>query len=93
MASYRRDGGAPMMAQAHEVEGETHGPAVVSFDWGAADTLAALDVTVLEEALAAEGDEAIAVTVLSPALWYLSGDGLQSVRTQVEEVVGSLSAR
>ncbi|PSJ21907.1 ABC transporter substrate-binding protein [Halomonas sp. ND22Bw] len=33
---------APMMVQAHDVEGEAHGPAVVSFDWGAADTLAAL---------------------------------------------------
>ncbi|MBB3141536.1 ABC transporter substrate-binding protein [Halomonas organivorans] len=32
----------PSMVQAHEVEGEAHGPDVVSFDWGAADTLAAL---------------------------------------------------
>lgn len=48
-----------------------------------------LDVADLQAALAAEGGEAIDVTVLSPGLWYLSGDGLQSVHAQLNEVVDS----
>ncbi|WP_168709221.1 ABC transporter substrate-binding protein [Halomonas borealis] len=49
-----------------------------------------LDVVSLEAALADEGGEAIEVTALSPGLWYLAGDGLQSVRAQLEEITGSL---
>lgn len=62
-------------------------------DRSAAIGEAPLDVADLEAALAEEGGEAIDVTLLSPALWYLSGDGLQSVREQVEEVVDGLSLR
>lgn len=75
------------------VIGEMAPDALFVVDRSAAIGATPLDVTALEEALAAEGGEAIAVTVLSPALWYLSGDGLQSVRAQVEEVVGGLSGR
>ncbi|WP_431024465.1 ABC transporter substrate-binding protein [Halomonas sp. H5] len=45
----------------------------------------------LEAELAAAGAEATRVAVLSPALWYLSGGGLQSLRLQVDEVVAALS--
>lgn len=49
-----------------------------------------LDAEELSRNLAAAGGEAIDVTVLTPALWYLSGGGLQSVRLQVEEIVDAL---
>ncbi|PSJ43797.1 ABC transporter substrate-binding protein [Zobellella endophytica] len=50
----------------------------------------ALDPAQLRQALDAEGGDAIKLTYLSPALWYLSGAGLQSVRLQAQEVAEAL---
>ena len=50
----------------------------------------ALDQAQLKDALAQQHAAGIKVVVLSPELWYLSGNGLESVRLQVEEVVAGL---
>lgn len=50
-----------------------------------------LDPATLKEALGSAGGEAIRVEVLSPTLWYLSGDGLKSVRAQMDEITQALS--
>ena len=49
-----------------------------------------LDIAAAQEMLAAVGAEGIRIEVLSPALWYLSGGGLQSLRLQIDEVVAAL---
>lgn len=49
-----------------------------------------IDIAATQEALAAAGAEGIRIEVLSPALWYLSGGGLQSLRLQIDEVVAAL---
>ncbi|WP_111497213.1 MULTISPECIES: ABC transporter substrate-binding protein [Marinobacter] len=46
-----------------------------------------VDLDALKQQL---GGAVPAVTVLNPGLWYLSGNGLESVRLQVEEVVQAL---
>ena len=46
----------------------------------------------LNQALAAAGGEQIQVKRLDPALWYLSGAGLQSTRLQVDEVSQAVTA-
>ncbi|MDO6783005.1 ABC transporter substrate-binding protein [Neptunomonas phycophila] len=51
---------------------------------------ASLDVEALKADLAAQGGESINVVYLTPKLWYLSGNGLQSVRMQIEEVTKAL---
>ncbi|MBD3896843.1 ABC transporter substrate-binding protein [Halomonas sp. ML-15] len=50
----------------------------------------AINIDAAQETLAAAGAEGIRIEILSPALWYLSGGGLQSLRLQVEEVVAAL---
>ncbi|NVN55523.1 ABC transporter substrate-binding protein [bacterium Scap17] len=49
-----------------------------------------MDADALEAALADAGGADIGVTVLSPGLWYLSGNGLQSVRAQMNEILEGL---
>ncbi|GGY73021.1 ABC transporter substrate-binding protein [Marinobacter zhanjiangensis] len=49
-----------------------------------------LDASTLRRDLQAVGAGDIEVTILSPGLWYLSGGGLQSVRLQVQEILGAL---
>lgn len=51
------------------------------------------DLDALGQALAEAGGEGIRVERLSPALWYLSGGGLQSLALQIDEVVAALQAR
>lgn len=46
-----------------------------------------LDVSTLHNRLAVLGGEPIEVVLLSADLWYISGDGLGSVRAQTDEVV------
>lgn len=50
-----------------------------------------LEASTLQEGLARAGAEATRVEVLSPGLWYLSGDGLQSVRAQMDEITQALT--
>tara|TARA_R110001606_G_scaffold92381_4_gene205556 strand:+ start:1819 stop:2685 length:867 start_codon:yes stop_codon:yes gene_type:complete len=54
------------------------------------DTKNALDIAELKVELAAQGAGTIKVTYLSPKLWYLSGNGLQSLRMQVKEIADAL---
>lgn len=54
------------------------------------DSKNALDVTKLKAELAAQGADTIKIAYLSPKLWYLSGNGLQSVRLQVKEIADAL---
>ncbi|MCS2610500.1 ABC transporter substrate-binding protein [Halomonas dongshanensis] len=49
-----------------------------------------LDTDALENELTDAGAEDVRVAVLTPALWYLSGGGLQSLKMQVDEVVEAL---
>ena len=50
----------------------------------------AVNLNALKEALTAEGAGEINIAYLSPKLWYLSGNGLQSVRMQVKEIADAL---
>nr|WP_163500373.1 ABC transporter substrate-binding protein [Halomonas socia] len=50
----------------------------------------AIDTAAVQQALASAGADTLRIEVLSPALWYLSGGGLQSLRLQVDEVVTAL---
>ncbi|WP_375056050.1 ABC transporter substrate-binding protein [Zobellella sp. DQSA1] len=50
----------------------------------------ALDVAKLREALNTAGGDKVKLGYLSPALWYLSGGGLQSLRLQLDEVAKAL---
>lgn len=49
-----------------------------------------LDVSALQDTLADQGGESIEVVPLSADLWYISGDGLGSIRAQVDEVVEAI---
>lgn len=49
-----------------------------------------LDPATLRQALDQAGGQDIRLGYLTPALWYLSGAGLQSVRLQAEEAVAAL---
>ncbi|MDO6462178.1 ABC transporter substrate-binding protein [Granulosicoccaceae sp. 1_MG-2023] len=46
----------------------------------------------LSNALAEAGGEDIPVVLLDPALWYLSGAGLQSTQLQIDEVTAAVTA-
>lgn len=48
------------------------------------------DLDSLKLALAETGADAVRLEVLTPALWYLSGGGLQSLRLQVDDVIAAL---
>lgn len=50
------------------------------------------DTDALEQTLADAGAENTQVVMLTPALWYLSGGGLQSLALQIEEVTAALSS-
>jgi iron complex transport system substrate-binding protein len=54
------------------------------------NTKEALDVEKLKANLAAQGGQNIQVTYLSPKLWYLSGNGLQSLNMQIKEITDAL---
>jgi iron complex transport system substrate-binding protein len=49
-----------------------------------------LEVSALQDTLADQGGESIEVVPLSADLWYISGDGLGSIRAQVDEVVEAI---
>lgn len=51
-----------------------------------------MDSPALEQALAAAGGADIPLQQLDPALWYLSGAGLQSTRLQADEVAQAVTA-
>lgn len=50
------------------------------------------DTDTLAQTLAEAGAENTQVIMLTPALWYLSGGGLQSLALQVEEISAALSS-
>lgn len=50
----------------------------------------ALNIEKLKTDLASQGATSIKLNYLSPKLWYLSGNGLQSVRMQVKEIATAL---
>lgn len=50
------------------------------------------DTDALEKTLAEAGTESTQVVMLTPALWYLSGGGLQSLALQIEEVAAALGS-
>ena len=54
------------------------------------NTKESLDIEKLQTELAAQGGQSIQVAYLSPKLWYLSGNGLQSLRIQVKEIADAL---
>ncbi|SHG46918.1 iron complex transport system substrate-binding protein [Marinomonas polaris DSM 16579] len=54
------------------------------------DTKNTLDIAELKVELAAQDAGTIKVAYLSPKLWYLSGNGLQSLRMQVKEIADAL---
>ncbi|NHI01079.1 ABC transporter substrate-binding protein [Oceanimonas sp. MB9] len=64
--------------------------AVLVVDRSAAIGGEPLEQASLRQALDAAGGQDIRLGYLSPALWYLSGGGLQSVRLQAEEVAAVL---
>lgn len=49
------------------------------------------DADALAQTLLAAGAEKAQVVILTPALWYLSGGGLQSLALQIEEVATAMS--
>ncbi|WP_219703926.1 ABC transporter substrate-binding protein [Marinomonas lutimaris] len=54
------------------------------------NTKESLDIEKLKSELADQGGQSIQVAYLSPKLWYLSGNGLQSLRLQVKEIADAL---
>ncbi|WP_369921167.1 ABC transporter substrate-binding protein [Marinomonas polaris] len=54
------------------------------------NTKESLDIEKLKSELADQGGQSIQVAYLSPKLWYLSGNGLQSLRMQVKEIADAL---
>jgi iron complex transport system substrate-binding protein len=54
------------------------------------NTEEALDIKKLKADLVDKGGQSIQVAYLSPKLWYLSGNGLQSLRLQVKEIADAL---
>jgi iron complex transport system substrate-binding protein len=54
------------------------------------NTKESLNIEKLQSELAAQGGQSIQVAYLSPKLWYLSGNGLQSLRMQVKEIADAL---
>ncbi|MGO2234444.1 MAG: ABC transporter substrate-binding protein [Marinomonas sp.] len=54
------------------------------------NTKESLNLEKLKSELAAQGGQSIQIAYLSPKLWYLSGNGLQSLRMQVKEIADAL---
>lgn len=54
------------------------------------NTKESLDIEKLKSELSDQGGQSIQVAYLSPKLWYLSGNGLQSLRMQVKEIADAL---
>ena len=54
------------------------------------NTKEALDIEKFKADLAAQGGQSIKVAYLSPKLWYLSGNGLQSLNMQIKEITDAL---
>lgn len=73
-----------------EAIGEIDPQVLLIVDRSAAIGDEAADPDALREALAEVGVEDPLVVVLSPDLWYLSGNGLQSLGLQIDEVVAAL---
>ncbi|MGP9497691.1 ABC transporter substrate-binding protein [Halomonas sp. AOP43-D1-4] len=70
--------------------GEIQPDVLLVVDRSAAIGNDAADTDALTQALADAGTPDTRLVVLTPALWYLSGGGLQSLKLQVDEVVEAL---
>ncbi|SJN14700.1 Iron compound ABC uptake transporter substrate-binding protein [Halomonas citrativorans] len=70
--------------------GEIQPDVLLVVDRSAAIGNDAADTNALERALADAGTPDTRLVVLTPALWYLSGGGLQSLKLQIDEVVEAL---
>lgn len=73
-----------------EAIGEINPDVLLVVDRSAAIGNDAADTQALEQALSDAGASETRLVVLTPALWYLSGGGLQSLKLQIDEVVNAL---
>ncbi|MBE0462049.1 MAG: ABC transporter substrate-binding protein [Halomonadaceae bacterium] len=73
-----------------EAIGEINPDVLLVVDRSAAIGNDAADTQALEQALSDAGASETRLVVLTPALWYLSGGGLQSLKLQIDEVVDAL---
>lgn len=73
-----------------EAIGEINPDLLLVVDRSAAIGNDAADTQALEQALSDAGASETRLVVLTPALWYLSGGGLQSLKLQIDEVVNAL---
>ena len=73
-----------------EAIGEINPDVLLVVDRSAAIGNDAADTQALEQALSSAGASETRLVVLTPALWYLSGGGLQSLKLQIDEVVDAL---
>lgn len=73
-----------------EAIGEINPDVLLVVDRSAAIGNDAADTQALEQALSGAGASETRLVVLTPALWYLSGGGLQSLKLQIDEVVDAL---
>ncbi|MGO2056369.1 MAG: ABC transporter substrate-binding protein, partial [Halomonadaceae bacterium] len=74
-----------------EAIGEINPDVVLVIDRSAAIGDEPADADVLAQTLSDAGAENARVVMLTPALWYLSGGGLQSLKLQIEEVAAALN--
>lgn len=73
-----------------EAIGEINPDVLLVVDRSAAIGNDAADTQALEQALSGAGASETRLVVLTPALWYLSGGGLQSLKLQIDEIVDAL---
>lgn len=73
-----------------EAIGEINPDVLLVVDRSAAIGNDAADTQALEQALSNTGASETRLVLLTPALWYLSGGGLQSLKLQIDEVVDAL---
>lgn len=73
-----------------EAIGEINPDVLLVVDRSAAIGNDAVDTQALEQTLSGAGASETRLVVLTPALWYLSGGGLQSLKLQIDEVVDAL---
>lgn len=83
-------GGRTFTPLTMEAIGEINPDVLLVVDRSAAIGNEPADLEALEQALTDAGATNTQVTILTPALWYLSGGGLQSLELQINEVVEAL---
>ncbi|MGO1395762.1 MAG: ABC transporter substrate-binding protein, partial [Halomonas sp.] len=74
-----------------EAIGEINPDVVLVVDRSAAIGDEPADADTLTQTLSDAGAEHARVVMLTPALWYLSGGGLQSLKLQIDEVAAALN--